>query len=186
MEIALITCGDSAKKSWSDDMADRYDRVVTVNWASHRFSCDWVVAFDPLIWRMGEIRMPRIGAVSWGRPPDDVNAIRLENDLEWELFEDIMEIKGKGKCSFTFPHAIKFCFTEWPDCSVDIYGLDMDGQRGLCEHFDDHIVDRSHGDSRWLNERSFVEKDIHDHWDSIELIDCAFDPGIPRLPSDLK
>ena len=186
MEIALITCGESARLSWSDDMAGRYDRVVAVNWASHWYDSDWVVAFDPLTWRLGQIRMPRIGSVSWGRPTDDVNAIRLENDLEWEMFEDIMEIKVKGKCSFTFPHAIEFCFAEWPDCSVDIYGLDMDGRRGLCEHFDDVAVDRSHSENRWLRERPFVEKAIHAHWDRIELIGCAFVPRIPRLPGDLK
>ena len=175
MRIALITCGESAKTSWSDAKGKEYDYVVAVNWASHLFSSDWVVAFDDSTWRYGKVIIPRIGGVSYRRLSDHVNSIRLANDLEWELVEELMECGKFGKCSFTFPNALRFCFEEWPDASVDIYGLDMNKNQGLC------MWDNGHSSNRLIREVTFVEAIIHEHWNCIKLIGCEFTPRTPRV-----
>jgi len=132
--VALVTGGETARTTWSDSMLDNYSAVVGVNWASHHYTTHWLVALDPIVWRMERVSrmiMPDIGLVSYENQPEDVNAILKANDLALIPFGDRITDRVKGICTLTFPYALRFCLANWPDSSVDVYGLDMDNRRGL-------------------------------------------------------
>lgn len=168
-KVALITCGESVKRSWNDDKRREYDHIVGVNWAAHHYDLDWVVAWDAQIWRHGEIIIPRTGAVSYGDGiPDDVDAIRIRHGIEWELIDEPLLNERGQMNTFSFPLAVQFCVQEWPDCSIDIYGLDMDEKQGIC------MWSNGHKSERWDRERSFVECMLNKYADRISLVDCRY------------
>lgn len=170
--VALITGGGSAKEAWKDSLSSRYESVIGVNWAAHHFKVDWLVALDAIVWRIGEMIMPDAGLVSYETQPNDVSSILSDNELQLVPFGDRMTDKAQGLCSFTFPYALRFCLEKWLDSEIDVYGLDMDNDRGLCPGG----PDKRKPNQRWLNEEPFIRQLFHEHGDRINLIGCKVEP----------
>lgn len=174
-EIALITGGETARTTWSDSMFDRYDAVVGVNWAAHHYRTHWLVALDSVVWRIEHISriiMPDIGLVSYETQPEDIRAIMEANELALIPFGDRIVDSVKGICTFTFPYALRFCLLNWPDYSIDVYGLDMDGRKGLQPG-----GPPAKPGPRWSNEEPFTRSIFYEHGDRINLVGCKVEPS---------
>lgn len=176
MPIALVTGGESARTSYSDDLFDGYEAVVAANWASHHYRSRWIVALDPTVWRIEHISrivLPIRGLVSYETQPQDVTDILEAEDIELRPFGSRITHRVKGICTFTFPYALRFCLETWPDSRVDIYGLDMDDRKGLQPG---GPPVRKPG-PRWNNEEPFTRAIFYEHGKRINLIECKVDPG---------
>lgn len=170
--IALVTGGESAKENWSYDKAAEYAAVVGVNWASHHYQTDWIVALDPAIWRIKGAIMPRQGLVSYATQPPDVTNILEAANLKLLPFGARIINRATGICSFTFPYALRFCLQNWPDDHIHVYGLDMDSTSGLFPFKQGQLYE----DSRWNNKLRFIKDLFYQSGDRIEMIGCRLRP----------
>jgi hypothetical protein len=173
-KIALLSCGGSVLETWPKVLETKerslYDYVVGVNWVGELYECDYLCMKDQCLVARGLLKPPRIGVVNGGGVEFIWKGRRsYENFARWDK---VAGWCGPVVCGYTFPDALKWCCEKWTDKEIDVFGCDMDQEKGVCKD------SWNHGIGRWAREAPFIAHMLRLNLNRIQFVGC-------RLNKDL-
>jgi hypothetical protein len=175
MNIAVLSCGPSLPRFWSEERTKDYGSVIAINTAGWKFSCDWLCGsdlpvFEPIV--AGTIPAPRIGCLTNVAMPIP---IQLQRELLpiYHLnlrnltprMQAIAEAEGMSECAWTFPNALHFARSMAQGGEIHVYGFDaVPGAdvAGQGVH--------NHNNKRWRRELPWIQEEWgYDVWNYSDL-----------------
>ena len=162
--VALLSCGGSILEVWPRVRRSSYDYVVGVNWVGELYDCDYLCMKDQCLIDRGRLKVPRIGVVDSGGVGRIWKGRRsYENFKRWD---GVAGWCGPLICGFTFPDALRWCCEKWTDKDIDIFGCDMDLDKGICMDNWNHTI------NRWSTELPFIAHMLRLHMNRIQFVGC--------------
>jgi hypothetical protein len=172
--IAVLCPGPSLPERWAKADYSKYDLIVGVNTAGHRFCVHWLAFADwhiiePI--RMGLVSKPLTGLLC----KKGMSIASLEHAELSGSFERLgrrpesMSNEIDPKCGYTFANTLAWLQHTRPDCSITVYGFDCSpdfrdfaGQQG------------DHSQNRWFKELIW----IHAAWCQNIQVDSNISPAV--------
>lgn len=164
MKIAVLSCGPSLTREWSEDLQKGYDLTLGVNTASWVFRTDLWAYLDKEVYlcfpKEKDPPMTILTHRKMVRPlGSDLIEMELYNRDNKELPPGDLRAHAAVNCNYTFPCALHEAKKLSGGGEVHIYGFDMAVHK--------HCVGNKGGDrgtSRWMREFPWVKMVWQNHW----------------------